>query len=115
MIGRFEEALLLVLISAGKEVTSPQIQKVLADKIGLSELGAINTALGRMAEKKFVTRRKGDPLPRRGGRARNYYTITSLGHAAVDEVRSIRKALDSLDPPPPKRRKPRHRIPVAER
>jgi PadR family transcriptional regulator PadR len=45
--------------------------------------GAIYTVLDRIIAKKLVSRRKGEPIPERGGKARYFYKITSGGRAAV--------------------------------
>jgi PadR family transcriptional regulator, regulatory protein PadR len=85
MLGRFEEAVLMALFSGG-EATIADIYQVLADHKMARALGAIYTVLDRMIAKKFVTRRKGDSLPERGGKARYYYKITGGGRAAVMEA-----------------------------
>jgi PadR family transcriptional regulator, regulatory protein PadR len=86
MLGRFEEAILLALINAKGELTIAEIYEALADKLKRLSFGAIYTTLCRMGEKKFVTRRKGPPLPERGGKARYYYEITSIGRSALIET-----------------------------
>lgn len=86
MLGRFEEPVLLALINAKGELTIAEIYEVLADKVKRVSFGAIYTTLDRMAEKKFITRRKGAPLPERGGKARYYYKITNIGRAALIET-----------------------------
>jgi PadR family transcriptional regulator, regulatory protein PadR len=86
MIGRFEEAVLLALVNAKGELTIAEIYEVLADKLRRVSFGAIYTTLDRMGEKKFITRRKGAPLPERGGKARFYYKITGIGRAALIET-----------------------------
>jgi PadR family transcriptional regulator PadR len=86
MLGRFEEAILLVLINAKGEATTAEIYDALADKLKRVSFGAIYTTLDRMGEKKFVTRRKGASLPERGGKARYYYKISNSGRAAVIET-----------------------------
>jgi len=93
LLGRFEEAVLLALMNATGEATIADIYEALADKLKRVSLGAIYTTLDRMIEKKFVTRRKGEALPERGGKARYYYAITSGGRAAVIEAQSTMEAL----------------------
>jgi PadR family transcriptional regulator, regulatory protein PadR len=85
MLGGFEEAVLLALIDAKDELTIAEIYEILADKVKRVSFGAIYTTLDRMGEKKFITRRKGLPLPERGGKARYYYKITNIGRAALIE------------------------------
>ena len=94
MLGRFEEAVLIVMSRGGVEVTTNEIHAALSDALGReASFGAIFTTLDRLTEKKFVTRRKGDPLPQRGGKARNFYTITGGGRAALAEAQRSANAL----------------------
>ena len=85
MIGPFEELVLLALINAKNELTIAEIYEVLVDKMKRVSFGAIYTTIDRMGEKKFISRRKGAPLPERGGKARYYYKITNAGRAALIE------------------------------
>lgn len=89
MLGRFEEAVLMVLVSAKGDMTIAEIYEVLADKLLRVSFGAIYTTLDRMGEKKFITRRKGTPLAERGGKARYYYKISTIGRAALVETQQI--------------------------
>jgi PadR family transcriptional regulator, regulatory protein PadR len=89
MLGRFEEAILLVLTGAKGEATTAEIYEVLSGKPKKVSFGAIYTTLDRMEDKNFVTRRKGEPLAHRGGKARYYYKITSDGRAAVIESQKL--------------------------
>lgn len=89
MLGRFEEAILLVLTGAKGEATTAEIYEALSEKLKKVSFGAIYTTLDRMKEKKLVTRRKGEPLAYRGGKARYYYKITSNGRAAVIESQKL--------------------------
>ncbi len=93
MLGRFEEAILLALINVKGEATIAEIYETLAGKLRRVSFGAIYTTLDRMTEKQFVVRRKGEPLPTRGGKARYYYKITSCGRLAVIEAQSSMTAL----------------------
>ena len=93
MLGRFEEAVLMTLINAKGEATTADVYQSLADKLQRVSFGAIYTTLDRMLDKKFVEVRKGEPIPERGGKARNYYRITSGGRAAVIEAQRTTGAL----------------------
>lgn len=93
MLGRFEEAVLVALISAKGEATTADVYEALADKLSRVSFGAIYTTLDRMVDKKFVEVRKGEPLPERGGKARNYYRVTSGGRSAVMETQRTTSVL----------------------
>jgi PadR family transcriptional regulator, regulatory protein PadR len=92
MLGRFEEAILLALLSAKGELTTAEIYNALAEKLKRVSPGAVYTTLGRMQTKKFVTRRRGDVVHERGGKARYYYRITGSGRAALIEAQEISTA-----------------------
>ena len=92
MLGRFEEAILMALIHVKGQATIGDLYEALAKHKMRRSFGAIYTALGRMLAKKFVTRRKGEPLPERGGKARYQYRITSGGRAAIAEAQKVRAA-----------------------
>ena len=89
MLGGFEEAVLLALVNAKGEPTIAEIYEILSDKLKRVSFGAIYTTLDRMGEKNFITRRKGSPLPERGGKARYYYKITNAGRAALIEKQQM--------------------------
>ena len=93
MLGRFEEAVLVALINAKGEATTADVYEALEDKLERISFGAIYTTLDRMLGKKFVEVRRGEPLPERGGKARNYYRITSGGRAAVIEAQRLGREL----------------------
>lgn len=52
-------------------------------------LGAIYGPLGRLHRKGFVTTIKGDPIPKRGGRAKVYYKLTPEGIKALAKMKEI--------------------------
>jgi PadR family transcriptional regulator, regulatory protein PadR len=95
MIGRQQEAILATLLSLKTEATTNDVHEVLG---GRHSLPAIFIALDRMAKKKLVEVRKGDPIPQRGGKARLYYKITPSGKAALTEVRRAQAFQNSLIP-----------------
>jgi len=99
-LGKFEELVLLALGRLRREAYGMEIRRVLAD---LAEkdisIGAVYTALERLEAKGFVSSRRGDPLPERGGRARRYFRLEAAGVAALQEERRIlRKAWLGLKP-----------------
>lgn len=84
MLGQFEERVLLALVAAKGEATTSMICEIYEKDVGKEpSYGALYTCLDRMLEKKFVTRRKGEPEPQRGGKARFFYSITGGGRQAL--------------------------------
>ena len=52
-------------------------------------VGAIYTTLERLEGKGLVSSRIADPTPRRGGRARRHYTVTSAGRKAIQHAQRV--------------------------
>lgn len=62
---------------------------------------AIYIALQRLAAKRFVTSRVGDPTPVRGGRAKRYFKVTAAGAKSVRESRdAFARMWEGLEPHP---------------
>ena len=55
--------------------------------------GAINTTLGRLAERRLVTGRVGAPVPGRAGRPRKYYALTPAGARDLQESYTAIRAM----------------------
>ena len=55
--------------------------------------GTLYSVLDGLTRKKLVTKSVSDPLPRRGGRSRNYYSITPGGITALKKAMQLKKSL----------------------
>ncbi|MGW8268263.1 MAG: PadR family transcriptional regulator, partial [Longimicrobiales bacterium] len=70
------------------------LQQVLASEAGREvSLGAIYTALDRLAQKGLVSSELGDPTPVRGGRRKRHYELTPRGLEHLREARRIRERM----------------------
>lgn len=56
-------------------------------------LGGLWVSLDILAKKGLVTKRLGDPAPRRGGRRKLYYRLTDEGLEALERVQGLNKVL----------------------
>jgi PadR family transcriptional regulator, regulatory protein PadR len=84
VLPKLEEMILLALVKEGPDATAGDVQARLSEAIGREQaFGAVFTTLDRMTDKKFVKWRKGEPDPRRGGRAPRLYTVTGRGRATL--------------------------------
>ncbi len=93
-LGEFEELVLLCVRQLGDEAHGAGVQTLLAEAAGREvTLGAIYAALDRAQRKGLAESWKGDPSPRRGGKARRHYAVTAEGEAALRESRSVRDRL----------------------
>jgi PadR family transcriptional regulator PadR len=90
----FEELVLLSVLISAPGAYGASLQKVLAEEAGREvSLGAIYTALDRLARKGLVVSELGDPTPVRGGRRKRHYHLTSKGLQYVREARRVRERM----------------------
>jgi PadR family transcriptional regulator PadR len=90
-LGDFEVLILAALQRLGDDAYAVTVKREIEHRARRpASLGAVHAALGRLADKGFVTFRISDPLPIPGGRARKYSRITPAG------VRALRHSTDAL-------------------
>lgn len=83
-LGEFEQLILFSVVKLGDEAYGGAIRETIESRTGrVVSSGAINTALGRLAERRFVTARVGEPASGRAGRPRKYYALTPAGARAL--------------------------------
>ena len=87
----FEELVLLSVLIATPEAYGASLQQILAREAGRDvSLGAIYTALDRLAQKGLVSSQLGEPTPVRGGRRKRHYALTPSGFEHLRKARRIR-------------------------
>lgn len=85
-IGRTHAAILKAVLSLDKNAYGITIQETVAEILGKPlSLSTIYTEMEELEEEGFVTRRKGEPTPQRGGRAKMYFDITGSGREALNQ------------------------------
>lgn len=90
-LGEFEQLILISVVKLGDDAYGGTIREAIEQRTGrVVSSGAINTTLGRLSERRFVTWRLGEPEAGRVGRPRKYYVITPLG------ARALRTSLDTI-------------------
>jgi DNA-binding PadR family transcriptional regulator len=99
VLPKLEEMILLAVLKHGPDATAGVVQAALSDVTGREQaFGSIFTTLDRLADKKFVRWKKGEPEERRGGRAPRLYTITGSGRATlVSSLRATQELASGLD------------------
>jgi DNA-binding PadR family transcriptional regulator len=97
-LGELEHLVLLSIIRLGPESSGVPIVDELRRHTRRSILRpSVYLALKRLEGKGLVRSRLGDPEPRRGGRARRYFTPTAAGLKAVRESqRTLSRLLDGV-------------------
>lgn len=90
----FEELVLLSVRMIGEDASGATIQQVLDKEAGRAvSLGAIYTALDRLARKGLVESWLGEPTPVRGGRRKRHYRLTPAGNHQLTEIHTIRNSM----------------------
>jgi len=90
----FEELVLLSVRMNGEYASGATIQQALDAEAGRAvSLGAIYTALDRLARKDLVESWLGEPTPVRGGRRKRYYRLTPAGIEELSEIHRIRNSM----------------------
>jgi len=93
-IGEFEELVLLVVAIVHKEAYGVNVMNEIENQTSRKlNISAVHTALDRLEKKGFLKSSLGGATSERGGRRKRLFEITSLGVAAVEQVRAMRNKL----------------------
>jgi DNA-binding PadR family transcriptional regulator len=93
-LGELEQLILFAVTALGDEAYGGAIRAHIEERTGrVVSSGAINTTLGRLAERRLVTGRVGEPVPGRPGRPRKYYALTRSGARDLQESYSTIRAM----------------------
>ncbi len=102
-LSRADEILLLALLKLREDATGVTIIKEVRKTMGKKlSLGGLWVSLDILAKKGLVTKRLGDPTPRRGGRSKLYYRLTEDGLEALERIQELNKTLWKEIPEPVK-------------
>ena len=93
-IGELEISLLLVVLRLADEAHGPGIRHELAERTGRRVgPGTLYPTLERLEEKGLLESRLGDPTPKRGGRAKRFFTLTPKG---LEEARGAWRRMSRM-------------------
>ena len=90
--GELEQMILLAVLRLGEEAYGRSIREELEKRVGRQVSRSVAyVTLERMVEKGYLKPRMGEPSPRRGGKAKRYYSLTPAGTEALrDSGRAFR-------------------------
>ena len=89
-LGAFEEMVLLAVLHLGPDAYGTTIRRAIEERTGRGvAVGALYTALDRLARKGLIDSEMADPTPERGGRAKRYIRIRPAGRAALRQSRNL--------------------------
>ena len=93
-LGEFEQVVLLAVAHLHGRGYGVGVQEEIERRSGREvAVGSVYAALSRMDEQGLLESWEGDPLPRRGGRARRYFRLTPAGAVALEQSRAMMNAM----------------------
>jgi DNA-binding PadR family transcriptional regulator len=99
-LGEFEEIVLLTVAILNGEAYGVSIIEEIESRLKRNvSLGAIQTVLKRLEDKRLVRSSFGEATKVRGGKRKRYYTITSQGQQILRTTKDQRLALWKAIPP----------------
>lgn len=98
-LGEFETLVLMAVLRLGGDAYGMRIHQELETRGGRRcSYGALYTTLDRLEQKGYVSSSVGEPTPERGGRAKKFIRIDSLGKAALRQsYRATRRMAEGIE------------------
>jgi len=89
-LGEFEHAVLAAVAHLDEAAYGVTIRREIESRTRRHvSIGALYTALDRLERKGYVTSTMSDPTPRRGGRSKRHFRLTSTGSGALQDSRDF--------------------------
>ncbi len=99
LLSRAEEIILVAVLHLKESAYGVSIQDFILEKTGREwSFAQIYDPLNKLVRKGFLQKTKGTPTPRRGGRHKCLYEITSGGRAALVEIRRTQDSIWAVIP-----------------
>lgn len=93
-LGEFEHVILLALLRLQDRAYGVTVRQELELRTNREvSIGAVYATLDRLERKGYVTSRRGEPTPERGGRSKRLFRVTANGVMAVSRTH---RALQSM-------------------
>lgn len=89
-LGALELNVLLAVARLADDAYGLAIRRDLSSRLHHDySVGAVYTTLERLEDKGLVASHTTDPTPRRGGRSRRHFTLTSAGRKAIQQAQRL--------------------------
>ena len=93
-LGTFEYTMLAAIIRIGDGAYGMNVQQEIARRTGRTPtVGALYATLDRLKSKGLVTSWLGEITPRKGGRAKRFFSVTFSGEKAVREFETAIRSM----------------------
>jgi len=94
LLSRIEEMIMLTVYVLGDDAYGMAIRKHLREVTGKRfSIGAIYVPLERLESKGFLSAEEKSPTPKRGGRSKRFFRVTTEGHSALNAIRQVHASL----------------------
>jgi len=94
VLSRADEILLLAVLRLKDNAYGVSIVREVRQLTGKElKLGGLWVSLDILAKKGLLSKRLGDPTPKRGGRSKIYYSLTPDGLRALERVNQFNRSL----------------------
>ena len=103
MLSKLEELVLLTVLKLGENAYGITIYKYMKKITGKKlSVGSVYFPLERLAKKGYLSTRKGEPTPKRGGMSKKYYRLNQSGIKVLKKTNEMNQAMwhgieDQLD------------------
>ena len=93
-LGEFEEIVMLTVAILYGDAYGVSIKKEIESRLNRNvSVGALQSALKRLEDKKYLESMDKDATQERAGRPKRYYQITALGKQAMEYTKETRNSL----------------------
>ena len=93
-----EEVILLSILHLKEGAYGVYIRRHIKETTGKQlNYGTLYRMLDQLVKKGLLERKEGEPMPEKGGRRKNYYTLTKYGVKALQEAYSLQQTLWGKD------------------
>lgn len=93
-LGEFEEVVMLTVAILYENAYGVAIKKEIETRLNRTvSVGALQSALKRLADKGYLDHTDDQPSPERAGRPKRFYTITPFGKQVIQHAHETRNAL----------------------
>ena len=91
---KHEEILMISTLHLKENAYGVYIRRHVKETTGKQlNYGTLYRMLDQLVKKGFLERKEGEPMPERGGRRKNYYTLTKYGVQALQDALALQKTL----------------------
>lgn len=94
VLTKHEEILLISIFKLKEEAYGAGLKRYIYEVTGKDwNYGNLYCTLDQLVKKKYISKSTGDPTPERGGRSKNFYSLTPSGMDILMETVEINNAL----------------------